>query len=80
MSKELKLKKLGHISFSQGKPIGRSGGPWEPRVATILSYYRWAVLLYLQLLLFVRLFSLLMPYWLVYVLHVENRFFNTFRL
>jgi hypothetical protein len=25
-------------------------------------------------------FSLLMPYWLVYVLHVEDRFFNTLRL
>jgi hypothetical protein len=25
-------------------------------------------------------FSLLMPYWLVYVIHVEDRFFNTFRL
>jgi hypothetical protein len=30
-------------------------------------------------LLFVGLFSLLMPYWLVYIIHVENRFCNTFR-
>jgi hypothetical protein len=33
-----------------------------------------------EYVLFVWLFSLLMPYWLVNVLHAENRFFNTFRL
>jgi ABC-type phosphonate transport system ATPase subunit len=32
-----------------------------------------------ELLLFIALFSLLMPYWLVCIIHVENRFCNTFR-
>jgi dynein heavy chain len=31
-------------------------------------------------LFFLWLFSFLMPYWLVYVLHVEERYFNTLRL
>jgi hypothetical protein len=31
-------------------------------------------------IVYVGFFSLLMPYWLVYVSHVEDRFFNTPRL
>jgi hypothetical protein len=45
-------------------------------------FYRWAVLVISVafLLLVWFFFSLLMPYWLVYVSHVEDRFFNTSRL
>jgi hypothetical protein len=43
----------------------------------VFLLYRWAVLLYLQLLLFVDLFSLLMPYWQVCIIHVSRINFVT---
>jgi hypothetical protein len=45
-----------------------------------LYIYLYACTVYIRQFLFVWFFSLLMPYWLVYVIHVEDRFFNTFRL
>jgi hypothetical protein len=46
-----------------------------------MLFYRWAVLVISVAFYCLCVhFSLLMPYWLVYVSHVEDRFFNTPRL
>jgi hypothetical protein len=48
---------------------------------SVRLFYRWAVLVIsVAFYYFCGFFSLLMLYWLVYVLHVEDRLFDTPRL
>jgi DNA repair ATPase RecN len=48
------------------------------RGSILRLFYSWAVLIFF--FFFYGYFPLLMPYWLVYDLHVEDRFLNTLRL